>query len=123
MDEKQMVPLWVSGLLFCHVLCDALEHLSGVCGSTGPKTSCDTAVDFQTALAVGLSRDTVPSRRGAVCLWVLQRDADLHRPWPDHHGAVQTPQLVCLLSHGDHDPADLQGPERQSVMSSRKTEI
>lgn len=41
---------------FCHVLCDALEHLSGVCGSTGLKAGGDAAVDVQAALAVGLSR-------------------------------------------------------------------
>ncbi len=57
--------------------------------------------------------------RGPVRLWILQRDADLHCSWPDHHGAVQTPQLVCVLPYGDHDPAGLQGAEQQSVMSSR----
>ena len=56
---------------------------------------------------------------GAVRLWILQRDADLHCSWPDHHGAVQTPQLVCVLPYGDHDPAGLQGAEQRSVMSSR----
>ena len=118
-DEKQRIPIWISGILFCHVLCDALEHLSGVCGSTGLKAGGDAAVDVQAALAVGLSRNIPPSRRGAVRLWILQRDADLHCSWPDHHGAVQTPQLVCVLPYGDHDPAGLQGAEQQSVMSSR----
>ena len=79
----------------------------------------DAAVDVQAALAVGLSRNIPPSRRGAVRLWILQRDADLHCSWPDHHGAVQTPQLVCVLPYGDHDPTGLQGAEQQSVMSSR----
>ena len=30
----------------------------------------------------------------------------------DHHGAVQAPQLVCLLPHGHHDTADLQSKEQ-----------
>ena len=85
----------------------------------GLKAGGDAAVDVQAALAVGLSRNIPPSRRGAVRLWILQRDADLHCSWPDHHGAVQTPQLVCVLPYGDHDPAGLQGAEQQSVMSSR----
>lgn len=49
----------------------------------------------------------VSPRRGAVRLWVLQRDAHLHRAGADHHGAVQTPELVRLLPHGYDDPADL----------------
>ena len=46
MDEKQMVPLWFSDILFCHVLCDALEHLSGICRSAGPESGSNAVMDL-----------------------------------------------------------------------------
>ena len=62
----------------------------------------------------------VPSRCGAVRLWILQRYADVHGPWTHHHGPLQAPQLVRVLSDGHADAADLQGQKRKSVTSSQK---
>ena len=90
MDEEQVVPLWISGILFRHVLRDALEHLFGVFRSTGLETDSYTSMDLQAALAMGISWNTVSPWCGTVCLWILQCDADLHRTRPDHHGPVQT---------------------------------
>ena len=76
-------------------------------GARNLQAGGNAAVDIQAALALGVSWHAVSPRRGAVRLWVLQRDAHLHRAGADHHGAVQTPELVRLLPHGYDDPADL----------------
>ena len=70
------------------------------------------AVDLQAALELGLPRHPFPSRRGAVRLRLLRRHAHIHSLGANHHGAVQAPQLVCLLPHGHHDTADLQSKEQ-----------
>lgn len=57
MDEKQMVPLWLFGFLFRHVLPDAVEYLSGLCGCSGSAAGGDTALGLQAALALGLPRN------------------------------------------------------------------
>ena len=88
MDEKQMVSVWFPDFLFCDVFSDALEYLFGFCRSAGLKTSRDTALDIQITLELGISRDTVPSGRYTVCLWLLQRDADFDRAWTDYDGTV-----------------------------------
>lgn len=119
-DEEQMVPLWLPGLFLHHVLPDALEYISGFCRSAGPAAGGYAAVDLQGPLAVGVSWDLVPSRCGTVRLWILQRYADIHGPWPYHHGPLQAPQLVRVLSDGHADAADLQGQKRKSVTSSQK---
>ena len=46
MDEKQMVSLWIFNFLFCNVLPDALEYLSGIFRHSGSETGCDASVDF-----------------------------------------------------------------------------
>ena len=48
----------------------------------------------------------------AVRLRLLRRHAHIHSLGANHHGAVQAPQLVCLLPHGHHDTADLQSKEQ-----------
>ena len=87
-DEKQMVSVWFPDFLFCDVFSDALEYLFGFCRSAGLKTSRNTALDIQITLELGISRDTVPSGRCTVCLWLLQRDADFDRAWTDYDGTV-----------------------------------
>ena len=87
-DEKQMVSVRFPDFLFCDVFSDALEYLFGFCRSAGLKTSRDTALDIQITLELGISRDTVPSGRYTVCLWLLQRDADFDRAWTDYDGTV-----------------------------------
>lgn len=91
MDEKQMVPLRLPDFLFCHVLFDAMEYIPRFFRCTGLKADGDAALDVQASLAVGVSWDAVPSRCCAVCLRILQCDADFHRPRRDYHGAVQAP--------------------------------
>ena len=88
MDEKQMVSVWFPDFLFCDVFSDALEYLFGFCRGAGLKTSHNTALDIQITLELGISRDTVPSGRYTVCLWLLQRDADFDRAWTDYDGTV-----------------------------------
>ena len=73
--------------------------------------------DLPAALALGLPRHPVPPRRGPVRLRLLQRHAHLYRPGADHHGALQTPQLVRLLPHGHHDPAHLQSKGGKAALS------
>lgn len=68
--------------------------------------------DLQAALAVGLCRRGGEPLGGPVCLWVLQRDAHLHRAGAGDHGAVQAPLLVRLLPHGHHDPAGMRRAQR-----------
>ena len=46
MDEKQMVPVWISSVLFRNVFSNALEYLSGIFRCSGPETGNDTAVDL-----------------------------------------------------------------------------
>lgn len=87
-DEKQMVSVRFPDFLFCDVFSDALEYLFGFCRSAGLKTSRNTALDIQITLELGISRNTVPSERCTVCLWLLQRDADFDRAWTDYDGTV-----------------------------------
>ena len=111
MDEKQMVPVWISNILFCNVLPDALEHLSGIFRRSGFKAGCDIAVDLSGSMAVGLSRYTVPRRRSSVFLRFLQCNAYLHCTRSNYYGTVQAPQLVRLLPYGNNDTDDLQNKE------------
>ena len=87
-SEKQMVSVRFPDFLFCDVFSDALEYLFGFCRSAGLKTSRNTALDIQITLELGISRNTVPSGRCTVCLWLLQRDADFDRAWTDYDGTV-----------------------------------
>ncbi len=81
MAKKQMVPLWIPNFLFHHVLPDALEYLSGIFRYTGITAGRHASVDFQAAVALGISWHPVSSRRCTVCLRLLQRDADFHCAW------------------------------------------
>ncbi len=91
MDEKQSVPLRFPDLVFHHVFPDALEYILGLCRDPRSPAGSHTAVDLQGSLELGLSWHPVPSRRGSIRFWILQRDADLHGAGTGHHGAVQTP--------------------------------
>ena len=43
-DEKQMVPLWLPDFLFCHVLPNAMDYLSGLCRRPGSAAGGEAAV-------------------------------------------------------------------------------
>ena len=68
----------------------------------------DAALDVQASLGMGLYRRQRSRVGCAVCLWLLQRDADLYAAWLGGDGAVQAENLVHLLPNGDDDADDLQ---------------
>lgn len=107
--KSKAFPLWLSHFLFCHVLSNALQHVSGVFRRIGLKAGCNAFMDVSAALALGLPWAGRPTRRGAVCLWLLQRHAHLYGAGAGHNGAFQTPLMVCVLPYGHHDPAYLPG--------------
>ena len=86
--EKQMVPIRFFNLLSCDVFSDAVEYLSGVFRSFGLKTSCQTVVDLQTSLALGISRDSGRTLGCTIFLWLLQCHADFNRTRAYHHAPV-----------------------------------
>ena len=83
-----MVSLWFFSLFLNHVPANAVEYMAGIFWCQGAEPGCDSAVDMETALELGLSWDCTPTRSRSVCLWILQRDADLYDPGADHHGSV-----------------------------------
>lgn len=108
MDEVKIFPLWLFNLLLCNVLPYAVEYLAGLCRSKKSWYCGNAAVDLQASLALGLSWHAVFRRCRTVCLWLLQRDAYLHSTGLSYHGFIQTPLMVRLLPHGNHDTANLQ---------------
>ena len=118
LDEKQSLPVSAFWPFFMAMFLLMLWNTYLVfAGAQDPPAGGHSAVDLPAALALGLPRHSVPPRRGPVCLRLLQRHAHLYRSGADHHGAVQAPQLVCLLPHGHHDPAHLQGEGRKAALS------
>ena len=109
MDEVKVLPLWISDLFLRNVFPHAVEHLAGIRRRQGSRHGRDTAVDVQAPVALGLSRHPVFRRRHAVCLWLLQCDAHIHRAGIPYHGLIQAPLLVRVLSYGYDDTADLPG--------------
>lgn len=59
-------------------------------------------------MGVSLYRRQLSSMGCAVCLWLLQRNADLYAVWLICNGAVQAENLVYLLPDGYYDADDLQ---------------
>ena len=57
---------------------------------------------------MGLYRRQLSGVGCTVCLWLLQRDADLYAVRLGGDGAVQAENLVHLLSDGYYDADDLQ---------------
>ena len=57
---------------------------------------------------MGLYRRQLSGVGCTVCLWLLQRDADVYAAWLGGDGAVQAENLVHLLPDGDDDADDLQ---------------
>ena len=78
MDEKQSLSLWFSYLLLCYVLFDALEYISGFCRSSGFETSNHTALDVQSAMALGISRNIISPRCCTICFRLLQCYVNIH---------------------------------------------
>ena len=65
-------------------------------------------MDFPITLALGAYRKIDPPMDSSVFLRFLWRDADIHADGHCYHDAIQTPLLVRLLPHGNHDTTDLQ---------------
>ena len=57
---------------------------------------------------MGLYRRQLSGVGCTVCLWLLQRDADLYAVRLGGDGAVQAENVVHLLPDGDDDADDLQ---------------
>lgn len=46
MDEKQMVPLWISDFIFYHVLPDAVKYLAGILQCAGSEAGGNFIMDL-----------------------------------------------------------------------------
>lgn len=57
---------------------------------------------------MGLHRRQLSGVGCAVCLWLLQRNADIYAAWLSGYGAVQAENLVYILPDGYDDADDLQ---------------
>lgn len=77
-----------SGLFLCHVLSNALDHLSGGLRGTESERDGQAVLDLPPALGLGVSRGSSGSQGGAVCLRLLQPDAHLQPDWLDRDGPV-----------------------------------
>ena len=88
LDEEQGLPLWISGIFSAYVSADALEYLAGIFWRAGFESGRDTFVDVQTAVALGLQRPGAGYMDCPVCLWILQRYADLNDPGAYHYAAL-----------------------------------
>ena len=84
----QRIPIWFPDILPGHVPADALEHLAGVLRRKRAETGCDASVDLPGSLALGLPSDRAAAGCCPVCLWLLQRHADLHHSGDCHYGTV-----------------------------------
>ena len=100
-----MVPLWLSGIFYDDVWADAFQHLSGF-RRCPAQTVGDAAVDLPPALGMGQGRYGV-SMDCAICLWILQRDDDVHCARTAYHGSVSPAVVVCVLPDGNDDTGDL----------------
>lgn len=118
-----MVPLRIPDFLFCYVLPDALEYLSGIFRCAGTKTDSQAFVDLQAAMALGISRHPVSPRRRTVCLRLLQRNADFHCAWLYYNASFQTTELVRLLPYGNDDTADLQSQKQNKAIMLWKESV
>ena len=103
-----MVPLRLSVLLYGHVRQYAVADLSCSCAGRVFARGSDAALDVQGSLGVGLYRRQLSGVGCTVCLWLLQRDADIYAVRLGGDGAVQAENLVYLLPDGDDDADDLQ---------------
>ena len=83
-----VIVIFMGNLPFLHVPADALEHLAGVLRRKRAETGCDASVDLPGSLALGLPSDRAAAGCCPVCLWLLQRHADLHHSGDCHYGTV-----------------------------------
>lgn len=88
LSRKKDIPKWMKSkwfrygfliFFFYYVFSDALEYVSGVCRCQRTEAGGDSVVDMETAVALGIPWDLVPSGRCPVCFWLLQRDVDFYR--------------------------------------------
>ena len=120
MDEIESIPIWFSNILFHNVLRDALEHLSCILRQPAAETSGKTALDVQSAVALGISRNAFLRRCCTIRIRFLQHNAHINDPRFRDYAAIQTPLMVRLLSDGNNDTAYLQGKERDQVTEIRR---
>lgn len=80
LSRKKDIPQWMKSkafrygffnFLFHHVFSNALEYLSGIFQRTEFKTSCNTFMDLQSSLALGIPWYAYSSRSRTVCLRLL----------------------------------------------------
>ena len=107
MDEIEVFQVWIFGFLFSDVFSYALEYLFGVRPGKRFKPGGNAAMDIQTSMALGISWHVVFRGDSTVCIWFLQRNADLYDSWLSYNAVVQTPLLVCVLPDGDNDAVDM----------------
>lgn len=108
MDEIEIFPVRISNFLLCDVFYNALEHLSGIRRHKGIEPDGKTALGIQAAVAMGLPRDSVLTRGGAIRFRLLQRNAYVYHFGIYHHDFFQAAFVVRLLPDGNNDPADMQ---------------
>ena len=119
MDEIESIPIWFSDILFHNVLRDALEHLSCIRRQPAAETSGKTALDVQSAVALGISRNAFLRRCCTIRIRFLQHNAHINDPRFRDYAAIQTPLMVRLLPDGHDDADDLQdegGRRRRKFM-------
>ena len=103
-----MVPLRLSVLLYGYVRQYAVADLSCGCAGRVFARGSNVALDVQGSMGVGLYRRQLSRVGCTVCLWLLQRDADVYAVRLGSNGAIQAENLVHLLPDGDDDADDLQ---------------
>ena len=115
MDEVKVLPLRISHILLYYVFYNALEHLSCIRRSASSRAENKAAVDIQSTVALGISRNGILRRRRTVRIRILQHNVDFHNTRLCDHDTLQATFMVCLLSYGHYDSAHMQGKKRDKV--------
>lgn len=122
MDEAALLPIWISAVLSYDVPVYAVEYLSGICRRKESQHGCHFGLDFQTSLALGLSRHPLFRRRRAIRLRLLQCHAHIHDTGISYNALMETALLVRILPDGNDDAAYMQGKGQEIIGSRPKIE-
>lgn len=87
MDGIPVFQIRLSDFLSHHVRQHAVEYLACVCGR-GSEAGSHALLDLQTAMELGISRNTLFPRRCSVRIWLLQPYADIHAARSFDNGSV-----------------------------------